>query len=122
MQCIRKSEDNSAGGVYINDIQIQQNLGNPKYADGTYYKAITQNEAKIKVVANNELATVSFGGESKVAELEKIVKLDSKDKVTEIPVTPVTSIPDNDLVTPDTATPVINIPSDEESKPVVEEL
>jgi len=42
--------------------------------------------------------------------------------VTEIPVTPVTSIPDNDLVTPDTATPVINIPSDEESKPVVEEL
>ena len=87
LQCIRKSEDNSAGGVYINDIQIQQNLGNPKYADGTYYKAITQNEAKIKVVANNELATVSFGGESKVAELEKIVKLDSKDKVTEIPVT-----------------------------------
>lgn len=42
--------------------------------------------------------------------------------VTEIPVTPVTSIPDNDLVTPDTARPVINIPSDEESKPVVEEL
>lgn len=42
--------------------------------------------------------------------------------VTEIPVAPVTSIPDNDLVTPDTATPVINIPSDEESKPVVEEL
>lgn len=42
--------------------------------------------------------------------------------VTEIPVTPVTSIPDNDLVTPDTATPVINIPFDEESKPVVEEL
>ncbi len=75
--------------VYINSQEIEPNKGKEGYKDGTYYYAIldTETEAKVKVTAGNEFATVEFNGNSSLYELEQDITLDKNNKITEVPVT-----------------------------------
>lgn len=83
----RKSDDSSIKAVYINDVETPPNNGNPNYTNGTYYRQVVGNTAKIKIETNNEFATISFNGKSGVNLLEQTVNLDKNNKVTEVPVT-----------------------------------
>ena len=83
----RKSVDASIREVYVDDIVRVPNSGNPNYADGTYYATTTGNTAKVKIITNDEFATVSFNGKSGKQVLEQVVKLDADNKVTAVPVT-----------------------------------
>lgn len=87
LECVRKSDDASIKEVYILDELVEPNLGNPEYADGTYYYETTRAKAKIKVITNHELATVSFSGKSAQHVLENTVELDPKVKTIAVPVT-----------------------------------
>lgn len=82
----RKSDDTSIKIVYVNDIETPPNNGNPAYANGTYYRQVVGNTAKIKIETNNEFAKVTFNGKTGVNLLEQTVTLDKTNKVTEIPV------------------------------------
>lgn len=87
VQCIRKSDNNTIAGVYINDTKVEVNSENSDYADGTYYVAVSGNEANVKVEANNEFANINFAGKSAYKMLEKTITLDANKKVIEVPVT-----------------------------------
>ncbi len=87
LRCIRKSNDSSIKIVYIEDEEVNENVSHPIYEDGTYYKQILSRQAKVKVIANNEFATVNFNNQTGTKELEQIITLDTLNKVTEIPVT-----------------------------------
>ena len=86
LKLIKKSDDNSIKTVYIDDIEKEANKDNPEYPDGTYYAETIGNSVKIKVIANNEYAKVEFAGSSGTGELEKVVVLDTENKITEIKV------------------------------------
>ncbi|MBQ8043223.1 MAG: M23 family metallopeptidase [Clostridia bacterium] len=87
LECIRKSDDNTISGVFVNDTELQPNSGHLQYADGTYYIAVVKNTAKVKVSANSEFAIVTFNGKSGTQILEQTITLDTNNKVTEVPVT-----------------------------------
>ncbi len=85
IELIRKSDDNTIKEVYVDETKLEKNKDNPLYDDDTYYIAVTGNIAKVKVIANNEFATVEFNSNKGLNWLEQRITL--KDKITEIPVT-----------------------------------
>lgn len=86
LKCIRKSDDYSIKEVYVDDIQLEENSMHPEYPDGSYSTQTIANSAKVKVIANSEIAKVEFAGSSGQGMLEKYVELDLSNKITEIPV------------------------------------
>ena len=100
LNCIRNSDDNSINGVYVNNTKLEPLSNHPKYANGTYYIAVTENNKKVdvKVESTNEFATVSFAETSAIKVLEKTITLDTENKVTEVPVT-ITSQQGNSIST-----------------------
>ncbi|MCI8621387.1 MAG: hypothetical protein HFJ50_06680 [Clostridia bacterium] len=85
--CKRKSDDSTIKQVFVEDIEVMPNVSHPVYKDGTYYKTCTVDGAPVKVVANDENATVSFNGNIGTHQLEQIIELSKTEKVTEVPVT-----------------------------------
>lgn len=82
----RRSDDNSIKIVYVNDVETPPNSKHLEYADGTYYRAVVGDTAKVKIETNNEFASISFNGKLGVNILEQTLTLDKNSKVTEIPV------------------------------------
>ena len=81
----RKSDDASIKFVYVDGIEIEPNIGHPKYADGTYYTTVSNDKARIRIITNNEYAEITFDEKTGLHDVEKEVTL-SEDKITEIPV------------------------------------
>ena len=73
IELTRKNDDSTVSGVYVNDIELEPLSGHELYDDGTYYVQVVEGTAKIKIVANNNLATVTFDGSSALGTLEKVV-------------------------------------------------
>ena len=81
----RKSDDASIKFVYVDGIEIEANIGHPKYADGTYYTTVSNDKAGIRIITNNEYAEITFDEKTGLHDVEKEVTL-SEDKITELPV------------------------------------
>nr|MCR5146515.1 M23 family metallopeptidase [Clostridia bacterium] len=96
IQLTRKNDDNSVQGVFANDNELTPVLDNEVYPDGVYYVQVVENTARIKVVANNSLSTVSIADgldyESTLTpvytsgngQFEKVITLSTTTKVTEV--------------------------------------
>ncbi len=85
IELIRKSDDNTIKEVFVNDTELEPLEDNETYEDGTYYIAVIGDTAIVRVLANNEFATVEFNGNKGINELEQTIKL--TEKITEVPVT-----------------------------------
>ncbi len=85
IELIRKSDDNTIGGVFVNETKLEPLKDNETYDDNTYYIAVTGDTASVRVVANNAFATVEFNSKSALNSLEQTIAL--KERITKVPVT-----------------------------------
>ena len=96
IELTRKNDDYTIQGVYANDIELEPLSEDETYPNGSYYVQVVENTAKIKVVANSVLSTVSIGNgqdidsdedavfTSALGELEKVITLSTTSKVTKV--------------------------------------
>ncbi len=96
IELTRKNDDYTIQGVFANDIELEPLSDDDTYPNGSYYVQVVENTAKIKVVANYALSTVSIGNgqdldssddpvfTSALEELEKVITLSTTSKVTKV--------------------------------------